>query len=119
MRFEHVEFEVDDQVGVVTLDRPEAANAQSQKVLMELDQAWEMAKGNRDIKVIVLWSTGKHFSAGHDMASAESNTLDGRFRSRMRCMTGRLAATSTTRSGGAMCRSRRSRPCRASALPRG
>ncbi|UXA06204.1 enoyl-CoA hydratase [Mycobacterium sp. SMC-2] len=76
MRFEHVEFEVDGQVGIITLDRPEAANAQSQKVLMELDQAWEMAEGNRDVKVIVLRSTGKHFSAGHDMASTESNTLD-------------------------------------------
>ena len=76
MQFEHVQFEVEDHVGVITLNRPEAANAQSQKVLIELDQAWNAADENRDVKVIVLRSTGKHFSAGHDMSGSQKSTLD-------------------------------------------
>ena len=40
---EHVEYEVEDAVGVITLNRPEAANAQSFKVLDELDHAWRTA----------------------------------------------------------------------------
>jgi enoyl-CoA hydratase len=76
MQLEHVQLEVEDQVGVITLNRPEAANAQSQKVLMELDQAWSTADENREVKVIVLRSTGKHFSAGHDMSGTQSTTLD-------------------------------------------
>src|SRR5262249_8800088 len=76
MQFEHVQFEVEDHVGVITLTRPEAANAQSQKVLMELDQAWNAADENREVKVIVLRSTGKHFSAGHDMSGSQESTLD-------------------------------------------
>jgi enoyl-CoA hydratase len=76
MRLDHVEFEVDDHVGIITLDRPEAANAQSQKVLEELDQAWRLAEENREVKVIVLRSTGKHFSAGHDMSGTQASTVD-------------------------------------------
>lgn len=76
MQFEHVQFEVEDQVGIITLNRPEAANTQSQKVLTELDQAWDMADENREVKVIVLRSNGKHFSAGHDMSGTQPTTID-------------------------------------------
>ncbi len=76
MLLEHVQFEVEGNVGVITLDRPEAANAQSQKVLMELDQAWNAADENREVKVIVLRSNGKHFSAGHDMSGSGGSTLN-------------------------------------------
>ena len=73
MHLDHVTYEVEDHVGVITLDRPEAANAQSPKVLDELDQAWRAADADRQVKVIVLKSNGKHFSAGHDMSSTESD----------------------------------------------
>ena len=46
MTFEYVEFEVSNQVGVITLNRPEAANAQSQQVLIELDEAWCAAEAD-------------------------------------------------------------------------
>jgi enoyl-CoA hydratase len=73
MDFDHVQYEVDDQVGVITLNRPEAANAQSAKVLSELDLAWQAADHDPQVKVIVLKSNGKHFSAGHDMSSTEKS----------------------------------------------
>jgi enoyl-CoA hydratase len=72
MQLDHVQFEVDDHVGVITLNRPEAANAQSPKVLAELDLAWQAADEDPEVKVIVMKSNGKHFSAGHDMASTDS-----------------------------------------------
>jgi enoyl-CoA hydratase len=65
---DHVEYEVDDAVGVITLNRPEAANGQSPKVLRELDKAWRSADEDPSVKVIVLKSSGRHFSAGHDLA---------------------------------------------------
>lgn len=71
MDFDHVQFEIDDQVGVITLNRPEAANAQSPKVLAELDLAWQAADRDPQVKVIVLKSNGKHFSAGHDMTGGD------------------------------------------------
>jgi enoyl-CoA hydratase len=67
VQFDHVQFDIEDRVGIITLDRPDAANAQSQPVLTELDEAWKMADQDPEVKVIVFRSTGKHFSAGHDM----------------------------------------------------
>jgi enoyl-CoA hydratase len=71
MAFSHVIYEVADAVAVITLNRPEAANAQSRKVLEELDTAWRAADRDASVKVIVLKSNGKHFSAGHDMSSTK------------------------------------------------
>lgn len=73
MEFDHVLYEVEGQVGVITLNRPEAANAQSPKVLSELDLAWQAADRDPNVKVIVLKANGKHFSAGHDMAPKDDD----------------------------------------------
>ncbi len=67
---EFVQYEVDDGVGIITLDRPQAANAQSPQVLEELDRAWTDADLDPDVRVIVFKSNGKHFSAGHDMGGS-------------------------------------------------
>ena len=68
MDLEYVLYDVEDNVGVITLDRPQAANAYGLPVLEELDWAWRQADLDPEVKVIVLRSNGKHFSAGHDMA---------------------------------------------------
>jgi enoyl-CoA hydratase len=78
MTAEHfVRYEVDDQVAVITLDRPGAANAQTPGVLKDLDEAWRRAEADPQVRVIVLKTTGKHFSAGHDM-SGQDPSADGR-----------------------------------------
>ena len=74
MQLDHVDYDVEDQVGVITLNRPEAANAQSAKVLDELDWAWRQADENPRVKVIVLTTVGKHFSAGHDMSATKDDS---------------------------------------------
>jgi len=74
MDLTHVIYEVVDSIAVITLNRPEAANAQSHKVLEELDQAWREADRDPAVKVIVFKSNGKHFSAGHDMSSTKSSS---------------------------------------------
>jgi enoyl-CoA hydratase len=73
MELEQVTYEVADAIGIITLNRPEAANAQSHKALEELDFAWKSADRDPAVKVIVLKSNGKHFSAGHDMSSTKSS----------------------------------------------
>lgn len=74
MDLTHVIYEVADAVAVITLNRPEAANAQSHKVLEELDLAWRTADRDPAVKVIVLRSSGKHFSAGHDLSGNKSSS---------------------------------------------
>jgi enoyl-CoA hydratase len=78
MTAEHfVRYEVDDRVALITLDRPGAANAQTPGVLADLDDAWRRADADPEVRVIVLMTTGKHFSAGHDM-SGNDPSADGR-----------------------------------------
>ena len=77
---DHILYEVTDQVAVITLNRPERANAQTMEMLDDLDAAWSAAAYDDEVKVIVLRANGKHFSSGHDlksgMAPPEKITLE-------------------------------------------
>jgi enoyl-CoA hydratase len=76
MDLEYVEYAVEDKVGIITLNRPQAANAQNEQVLRELDFCWKAAEADSGVKVIVLRSNGKHFSAGHDMSGMGTTSFD-------------------------------------------
>jgi enoyl-CoA hydratase/carnithine racemase len=60
-------YEVSDRVAVITLNRPERANAQTMGLLDDLDAAWSRAADDDEVRVIVLRGNGKHFSSGHDL----------------------------------------------------
>ncbi|MFD5296358.1 enoyl-CoA hydratase [Streptomyces mutabilis] len=60
-------YEVRGGVAVITLNRPEAANAQTMALLDELDAAWTRAARDEEVRVVVLRANGRHFSAGHDL----------------------------------------------------
>jgi enoyl-CoA hydratase/carnithine racemase len=60
-------YEAEDGVAVITLNRPEAANAQTMALLDELDAAWTRAARDEEVRVVVLRANGRHFSAGHDL----------------------------------------------------
>ncbi|MDL4816386.1 enoyl-CoA hydratase [Actinomadura opuntiae] len=60
-------YEVKDRVAVITLNRPEAANAQTMALLDDLDAAWSRAASDAEVRVIVLKANGRHFSSGHDL----------------------------------------------------
>ena len=54
-------------VARITLARAEAANAQDYLMLSELNEAFDHAAQDDDVRVIVLAADGKHFSSGHDL----------------------------------------------------
>lgn len=66
--WERVRYDVPaERVGRITLARAEAANAQDYKMLSELNEAFDVANNDENIRVIVLAADGKHFSSGHDL----------------------------------------------------
>lgn len=67
---ELVLYEVDGRVAVITLNRPEKANAQTPAMLDQIDACFTRAAADREVRVIVLQANGKHFSAGHDISGA-------------------------------------------------
>jgi len=60
-------YEVDGAVAVVTMNRPEVANAQNSALIDAIDAAFDRADEDDDVRVVVLAGAGKHFSAGHDL----------------------------------------------------
>ncbi|MGI8926807.1 MAG: enoyl-CoA hydratase-related protein, partial [Tepidiformaceae bacterium] len=69
--FHDVRYETDGPVARVTLDRERYHNAQSYRLLDELDAAFDLAMADAAVKVVVVTGAGKHFSAGHDLGTPE------------------------------------------------
>ena len=64
VRYEEID---DGAIAVVTLDRPEARNAQNKAMTYQLDEAFTRAAFTDSVRCIVLAAEGPHFSAGHDL----------------------------------------------------
>jgi enoyl-CoA hydratase/carnithine racemase len=72
-----IDYQVDGGIATITLDRAEAANAQTLPMLDDLDEAWRRAAEDDDVRVIVLQANGKHFSAGHDIKAVGDDDGSG------------------------------------------
>lgn len=66
-----VTFTITDQVGVITLNRPEKHNAFDAEIIDALIEKIEHAN-QLDIRALVLRTEGKHFSAGADLGWMKS-----------------------------------------------
>jgi enoyl-CoA hydratase len=56
-----------ERVARISLNRPEARNAQNLDLLEALDEAFTRAVSDEEVRVIILAGEGPHFSAGHDL----------------------------------------------------
>lgn len=64
----HIEFEVDEHLATITLNRPEAMNAISAQMARELAWAWQTVRDNDDIHAVVLRAAGdRAFCTGVDV----------------------------------------------------
>lgn len=68
-----VEYEFDDGVAVIRLNRPEKRNAMSDTLLAALAEAVDRAAA--EAKVAVIGTTGSHFCAGLDLAEQSHKTV--------------------------------------------
>ncbi|MFB3106217.1 MAG: enoyl-CoA hydratase-related protein, partial [Pseudomonadales bacterium] len=71
MKFEFIEYEVVAKVARITLSRPQYRNAQSRRLLEELDAAFAAAGADSNVHVIALFGSGDHFSGGHDLGTQD------------------------------------------------
>lgn len=71
-----VEYEIQDRVATITLNRPERRNALSRELLTELRDALLESDDRRDVSVIVLKGAGKDFCSGYDVSTTYANTAD-------------------------------------------
>lgn len=65
--FEHLSYEVEEGIALVTLRRPEALNALSQDLLQELAEVAEVIHQDPEVRVAIFTGEGKAFAAGADL----------------------------------------------------
>ncbi|MEV5825149.1 enoyl-CoA hydratase-related protein [Spirillospora sp. NPDC052242] len=76
---ETVLYTVGERVARITLNRPDARNALSDRMIDELLDAFERAKNDDDVRVIVLTGAGdRAFCAGADLGGLGARQADGR-----------------------------------------
>ncbi len=68
MDFEHLTFEVEGALALVTFRRPEALNALSRDVLFELAEIPELVAEQEGVQAVIFTGEGKAFVAGADIA---------------------------------------------------
>jgi enoyl-CoA hydratase len=77
MAYELLVVEVEDHVGVVRLNRPEALNALNSRLLEELAEALEELDSAPRVRAVVLTGSEKAFAAGADVKEmAEKSFVD-------------------------------------------
>ena len=74
MDYSTILYDVDDGILTITLNRPEALNAFTNDMLMELIDACDRADADDNISAIIVTGAGRGFCAGADMDSL--NTID-------------------------------------------
>lgn len=75
MAYETILYEVDGPVLTVTLNRPEKLNAYTAVMGAELQQAFQRADADDDVRVVIVTGSGRGFCAGADI-SGGANAFD-------------------------------------------
>ncbi|QSE96117.1 enoyl-CoA hydratase/isomerase family protein [Fulvivirga lutea] len=65
---EFVQYEVENRIAYITLNRPDKRNALNYQVVAELKEAFSQASMDEEAKVVVLKANGAAFCAGADLA---------------------------------------------------
>lgn len=67
MSNEEILFERQGAVATITLNRPDARNAWSERMITLMIQALDRAEADADVRVVILTGAGKSFCAGGDL----------------------------------------------------
>lgn len=68
MAYSSIELQIDTQVARLTLNRPALHNAFDDHMISELLDALQIVANHADVRLLVLASNGKNFSAGADLS---------------------------------------------------
>lgn len=77
----HCLVELDGHKLIVTMNRPEARNALSGEMLALMEQAWERANSDPDVRVVILTGAGGYFCAGADLKAMTTRPPSDSFES--------------------------------------
>lgn len=76
--FEALTYELNNNIAIITLNRPEVRNSLNQQMRAEILAAFEQASNDDQVRVILLAGAGKGFCAGADLSEIyPGNDEDG------------------------------------------
>lgn len=81
MAYENLIVEINDHVGLIRLNRPDAMNALNSALLRELACVLKSMQENESVRAIVLTGSDKAFAAGADIAEMAEKSFVDMFRS--------------------------------------
>ena len=73
--YETIIYEKKNSVAKITLNRPEALNAITRTMFLEIGQALDDAEQDNSVRVVLLTGSGKSFCAGVDMKFSQAELL--------------------------------------------
>lgn len=68
MEFSNILFKKDENIGILSINRPKALNALNSNVLDELEKAIDMVEKDEDVHILIITGEGRAFVAGADIA---------------------------------------------------
>ena len=71
--YEWIRYEVNEGVATITLDRPDKLNAYTPEMGDEAVSAFECARDDKDVRVVILTGEGRAFCAGVDLEFLEAH----------------------------------------------
>ena len=75
--YQTIRYEKQDQIAIVTIDRPEALNALNGTVITELELVVAALENDRNVRCMILTGEGRSFVAGADIGEQYPLNLDG------------------------------------------
>ena len=73
MDFQHIKYEVDGRIAIITLNRPDNLNAWTITMMNELIQSLDMADNDDTVRAIIVTGAGRAFCAGADLSAGGFN----------------------------------------------
>lgn len=77
MQYEHILYQVTDNILTITLNRPERLNAVTDRTISELLDALDRADRDDDVRVIVFTGAGRGYCAGADLSERAETLASG------------------------------------------
>jgi enoyl-CoA hydratase len=74
MEFECIVYEKEGEIATIILNRPQVLNAMNKQLWLDLQQALEAAKGDPQVRVVIITGEGRAFSTGADLKESKNRS---------------------------------------------
>src|SRR5215470_374918 len=76
MPYDHILYKQEDDIAVVTLNRPQRRNALSLGLMLELIDCLDGIGRDATLRAVILNAAGPVFSSGHDLSEMTGGTVN-------------------------------------------